>query len=489
MPLLDQVRATIVQHNLFARGDTIVIGVSGGPDSLVLLHVLRALREELQIALHIAHLNHQLRGKDSDADAGYVSALAREWGLPATVEVRDVGALARQDHVSLEQAARQARYAFLARIAQHIGARVVAVAHNADDQVETVLMHFIRGAGLAGLRGMQYKSEIGDWRLQIRDSQSPSSNLQLVRPLLDVTRVEIEKYCQAHYLAPRNDQSNFDTTILRNRLRHQVLPFLEELNPNLRAVLLRTACSTADDYDFLHSRIRAAYDHVAQETAGVIIFDREVWRALHPALQRGTLRVAIQQLRQNLRDVEWTHVENARRIALEKTTGAEATLPQDLVLVVGYSEFVIRDAARRLPLPDMPLLRVERLTLPFEGITELPHTNWVVETGIIREQEVADQWTAFFDPAKCRGEIYLRCRQPGDRFQPAGLRGHSQSLNAFLINEKIPSAVRDQLPILIIGEHIAWVCGWRTDERARARGDLSEVWRVAFRKKSRQVSR
>ena len=156
MAVIDQVRATIAQHNLFAPGDKVVVGVSGGPDSLALLHALRALRAELQIDLHVAHLNHQLREEASDADAQFVAWLAQEWKLPKTIEARDVRALAGSRHLSIEEAARHARYEFLIEVAQRIGASVIAVAHHADDQVETVMMHMLRGAGLVWLRGMLF---------------------------------------------------------------------------------------------------------------------------------------------------------------------------------------------------------------------------------------------------------------------------------------------------------------------------------------------
>jgi tRNA(Ile)-lysidine synthase len=482
MTLLQQVRATNAQHSLFSPGDAVVVGVSGGPDSLTLLHSLRALRDELQITLHVAHLNHQLRGSESDADAEFVAWLAREWDLPATVEARDVGAFAREQRLSLEEAARQARYAFLAEVAQRVGARVIAVAHHADDQAETVLMHFLRGAGMAGLRGMEYKTEIRDSRFQ-----PPIPNLQLVRPLLNVTREEIEDYCKENSLTPRFDRSNLDMTFFRNRLRQEVLPYLETLNPNIRRVLLRTSHALADDYDFLQAQVRAAYAQVAREEEDTIVFARGAWSALHPALQRGTLRAAAQQLRSDLRNIDWTHIEGARRVALEKSTGAAATLVGGLMLVVGYNAFMVGmepRLRRGLLLPDLPLLHAERIALPVRGVVELPNSEWVVETGIASSQkETADRWTALLDLEKCSGEFFLRRRRPGDRFQPTGLRGHTQSLHEFMIDKKIPHAARSALPLLIVSERIVWVCGWRLAEGVHVTPDTRQVWRVTFRKK------
>ncbi len=476
--LVDRVRAAITRHALIARGDKVIIGVSGGPDSLALLHVLCALRDELQFTIHVAHLNHQLRGDASQADADFVAAIARAWNLDATIESRDVNALAQAEHLSIEEAARNARFAFLAAVAQAQGARVIAVAHNADDQAETVLMHLLRGAGMAGLRGMEFKSQF-----PISNSQFPVSNLHLIRPLFDVTRAEIEAYVQANGLTPRQDQSNFDTTFFRNRLRHETLPYLETLNPNVRNILRHTANGVRDDYNFLNAAVESAFASIARESDDTIIFSREQWRALHPALQRGTLRAAIQQLRRNLRDVDWAHIENARLIALAKNAGAAATLPRGLMLTVGYADFVIADAARIVPLDHVPLLRAARIALPKQGRVALPDSDWIVETetGNDLAPTALDRWSATFDAAHCTGARYLRARLPQDRFQPAGLNGHSQTLRKYMIDAKIPRALRERLPLLIVGEQIAWVCGWRVDVRARVTDTTREFWRVTFR--------
>ena len=489
MAVLAQIRATIAEHGLFSPGDRVVVGVSGGPDSLTLLHCLRALHAELHVELHVAHLNHQLRGEASDADAQFVAWLAREWNLPATIEARDVQTLANEQHLSIEEAARHARYEFLSDVARRVGSRVIAVAHNTDDQVETLLMHFMRGAGLAGLRGMLYKTEIGDWRFGAPTSklQSLTSNLYLVRPLLDVTRAEIETYCKRNYLAPRVDASNTNTTFFRNRLRNEALPYLETLNPNLRQTLVRASHALTDDFDFVQRGVRSAYAIVAREVNGVIVFDRTAWRALHPAIQRGTLRAAVQQLRGNLRNIDWTHIEDARRVALEKSAGAQATLPGGLMLSVGYTDFTIADAEHGARLPDLPLLYVDRVELFPEGVTELPDSEWVVQTQTVNHKiETTDRWTARFDSEQSKGAIYLRRRRAGDRFQPAGMVGHTQSLHEFMINEKIPRAARGLLPLLIVDEQIVWVCGWRIDERAQTTDATRAFWQVSFRKKEKR---
>ncbi len=481
MEVKAQVRRSIEQHRLLAPGDKIVVGVSGGPDSLALLHVLRALSDDLQITLYVAHLNHQLRGAASDEDSEFVANLAREWGLPATIESRDVAALAREQHLSIEEAARDARYDLLAEVAARVGARVIAVAHNADDQVETILMHLLRGSGMAGLRGMAYESQALSFRFQdVRNPEPDNWNLKLIRPLLDVTRVEIEAYCKENALSPRMDESNLDATFFRNRLRLQVIPYLETLNPNLRPVLRRMAQSITDDYAFLHRQTQDAFAQVARAENGAIVFALQPWRALDPALQRGTLRMAVQQLRRDLRNVDWTHIEDARRVALEKETGAMATLPDGLMLAVGYDAFTIGNT-RNEPLPDLPLLQVESIALAVPGVTPLPGSDWLVEREIVaRVPDDANRWVASLDFDKVGNDLFLRRRRPGDRFEPLGL-GHSKSLHEFMIDAKIPQAVRDQLPLLVARDRIVWVCGWRIDERARVTPQTKQVLQVSFK--------
>lgn len=480
--LLDQVRSTIGVHGLVAPGDRLVAGVSGGPDSLALLHVLYSLREPLEISLHVAHLDHQLRGPASAADAAFVADLAQRWGLPATVGARDVATYARERRLSIEEAARHARYEFLAEVARRVGATRIAVAHNADDQVETILMHFLRGAGLGGLRGMAYQSAL-PFPFAAHDSSFATSHLILIRPLLDIPRAEIEAYCTENGLAPRVDSSNLDQALFRNRLRHEVLPYLERLNPNLRQVLLHTGHALADDYDLLQGQVREAFTVLAREEDGIIVLALAKWRALAPALQRGTLREAVRVLRSELRDFDWDHVEGARRIALDKATGALATLPQDLLLRVGYDELLIGPAAqvRNARRHDLPQLAADRLVVPVPGRVALPGSLWAARTAFTDTRVVPDRWTVLLDAGLIEEGLALRPRRPGDTFQPSGMKG-KKSLHEFMIDEKIPRDVRERLPLLVSGDRILWVCGWRVDERARVTPATRRILQVTMEK-------
>ena len=273
MNLLSQVRKTIEEHDLLVAGESVVVGVSGGPDSLCLLHLLRHLSRAYDLTLHVAHLDHGIRGEESRVDAQFVADLARQWELPATVERADVPRLAEEEGLAIEEAARRARYRFLARVAGQVGASRIAVGHNADDQAETVLMHFLRGSGLAGLRGILPLSPLGELRLGQSERDSPlAAELRLIRPLLEVPRSAIEAYCRDQELSPRFDRSNLDTTYYRNRLRHKLLPVLETYNPNVREVLRRTAQVMAADHELLRlpANLREVAKSVGERRLSVI---------------------------------------------------------------------------------------------------------------------------------------------------------------------------------------------------------------------------
>ncbi len=483
MDVISQVRTTIRECGLFRAGETVVVGVSGGPDSLCLLHVLNHLREELEIKLHVAHLDHGIR-PESPEDARFVAETARAWGLLCTVERQDVPALAREEGFALEQAARRARYRFLARIARDVDARTVAVGHNADDQVETVIMHLIRGAGLAGLRGMQPKSPYPP-ALGEHDAQAVADTLTLVRPLLEVPRSAIEAYCQAHGLQPRFDRSNLDITFFRNRLRHELIPELETYNPKIREVLRRTARVIADEYDYLRRQRARDWKRVVTPGNGCFVFNLTEWQKLHISTQRSLLRQAVRRLRRELRDIDWVHIENALEVANAKPAGSQATLPAGLALFKSYDSFTVGEAE---PLPDWPLLHVERLRLTIPGVTAISGTGWQVVADITTRSDLAeselrapDPWHVVMDLDASGSELYLRRRKAGDRFQPLGMSGHAKTVAEFMIAEKIPQHVRDRLPIVVnADDQIVWLAGWRLDERVRITETTTRVLRLRF---------
>ncbi len=470
-PLAERVRVAIEEHGLLPPGEPVVVGVSGGPDSLCLLHLLRALAPAWDAALRPAHLNHGIRPEAED-EAAYVARLCAAWGLPCRIERVDVPARAAAQGLSLEEAARQARYAFLGRMARELGAPTVAVAHHADDQVETVLMHLLRGSGLAGLRGMRPLTPLEELHLGPEaDAGGGLQGVRLARPLLDATRAEIEAYCRDQGLEPLCDRSNLDTTLFRNRIRHELLPYLEGYNPNIRALLCRTAEALAGDHDLLRGLLAEAWPTVArQEAAEGIVLDLAALRGLPVGLQRSVLREAVQRLRRSLRDIAFEHIETARRIVAYGRVGDQATLPGGLLLTLGYDAALL--AAQGVGWPPEERPRVAGpLPLALPGQAILPDGRWRLTARLLPRGDLpegwrtnADPYTAFLDADRLQGPLLLRPRRRGDALYPLGL-GHRQDVKDLLINAKVPRHERDSLPLLLCGDDVAWVVGVRVDAR------------------------
>ena len=478
--VLSKVANYVQRHDMLPSGTQVVVGVSGGPDSLCLLHVLWRLRDELGIGLHVATLDHGLRPESAD-EVRFVADFAQKLGLPVTIGRRDVTALATEHKLGLEEAARQARYAFLAEVAFETGATHIAVGHNADDQVETVLMHFLRGAGLAGLRGMLPVTPLGEYHLP----EPLRRPLTLVRPLLNIPRREIEAYCREHGLKPRFDRSNLDTTFFRNRLRHEVIPLLEGISPRLRERVLNMADVLAADYEVLREQLNSAWERVIRdESAGQVIIGRGEWLKLPLSLQRAVIRRAVWQLRGNLRDVSFLHVDSAVWVGRDGKTGSQATLPAGLILRVEYDSLIVAPAGEMPAPPDWPLLwGAEPLTVPDEGVLPLPGSDWVLVTertgAPLTADVLADPWTAALNIPR-GADMILRGRRPGDRFTPQGMGGHHQKVSDFMINAKIPAWLRDHIPLLVVNGEIAWVAGFRVGEHFTITGRAEDYLLARF---------
>ncbi len=467
-PALEQrVLGFVQEHHLIPCHQQLLVAVSGGPDSVCLLHLLDRLKGALGITLHVAHLNHQLRGAAADADAQYVSDLARRLSIPTTIERRDVKAYQARQRLSPEEAAREVRYTFLAEVAGSIGASRAAVGHTSDDHIETIVMHLIRGTGTRGLRGLQ---PVTEWRLV-------SNSMTVIRPLLRVSREETASYCARHQLSPRIDASNLSLSPLRNRIRHQLLPLLQSYNPRIAEAILRTGRIANDDIAFLDQEIARLWDETARKQENTIILDKERFCRLPSALQRYLLRGAIERLTGNIRDIEMRHVDGIMA-ALTKPAGRSLNLPSGLTFSIDYNSFLLsRDPAAMTPLP---ILNTGLAQLDVPGETRLP--GWRVKATITSPSAVkydASGYDAYLDLYKTGKELVVRSRQPGDRFQPLGT-SQPKKLNEFMIDAKVPRPWRQRIPLVCSPPHILWVVGWRIDDRAKVTQDTEQVLCLQF---------
>lgn len=323
-PLVERVFSFINRHGLILEKETVLVGVSGGPDSVCLLKILVTLRERLGIRLHVAHLNHLLRGTESEADARYVSELSGQLGVTVTLGQREVRTHQTTNHSSLEEAAREVRYQFFAEVAKSISADRIAIGHTADDQAETILMHLVRGSGIYGLQGMHPITEL---------KSLVDSPLIVVRPLLEVYRKEIEAYCEMQATAPRQDSSNLSNSFFRNRVRHELTPLLQSYNPRIKEALLRLADSSAVDASFFKECISEMWDSVVHnEGETFVLIGKEILK-LHPSLQSYLFREVVRRLLGNLKDIEWKHIE-IMRTSMNLTKGKCVNLPRGLTFYI-----------------------------------------------------------------------------------------------------------------------------------------------------------
>jgi len=474
LDLIKTVRETIDTHALLPAGETIVVGVSGGPDSLCLLHVLQTLAPRYRVSLHVGHLEHGIRGQESLDDAVFVRDTCEAWEVPVSVERLDVPALAGRRGIAIEEAARQARYRFLSDLARSHHSHTIAVGHNADDQVETVLMHFLRGSGIAGLRGMRPSSRVEELRLgDEAGKQHIGPGIRLIRPLLYVPRPDIERYCADQDLHPRFDRSNLDTTYYRNRLRHELIACLETYNPNIREVLRRTAEIMAGDYEVLREQLKAAWREVVlRESKDAILVDLPLLRQLPDGLVRSILREGVHRLRHSLRNINWVHVNDALKVVRQGRTGAAATLPSGLALRLGYDTALM--AAEDAPWPSRPRPEIgsDPVSVRVPGNTPIGDSGWTLHIAVMERDNLPGGWdtvshphTAYLDADRLREAPVLRSRQPGDWLVPLGMQGRRQRLGDLMINVKVPRHERASVPLLVSGGDIAWVVGHRLDER------------------------
>lgn len=489
-PLLSRVHTVLDAQHLWRPAARLVVAVSGGPDSLCLLHALRRLRAAGGPALHVAHLEHGFRGPQSAAEAQFVAQTAHAWDIPATVEHVDVPALLAVTGGNSHAVAREVRYAFLHRVAREVAADAIVTAHHADDQAETVLMHLLHGAGPAGLRGMLV---------------TVAQPTLLLRPLLDVTRREIEQYCADHNLTPQDDPSNTAPHYTRARIRTALLPLLVQYNPQIVTALGRTARICADDYAYIQTELDRLWPALTEPRPAAVYFRAEQWHQLHPALQRYALRRAASQLTGG-GELGYEQVE-AGRAAASQGAGQQQTLALGLLLRVEHGGFLILasasyadDAATAADYVALPQLVNDGIVLPVPGIIPLS-TAWYAEAGYgslppgaalpgASEAPRASpgpatqwRWSVILDADRLDGPLLWRRRQPGDRFRPASGCG-SRRLQDFMVDAKVPRALRAAWPVLATPTHIVWVAGLRADDRFQATDSTRRiVWVVLKRRR------
>lgn len=454
--LLSLLDRTIREHRLFQPDDTIVVAISGGADSTALLNLLTRL-PGYTLRLVAAHLNHCLRGVESDADQEFCRKMAARYSIPFRSKRVDVRKFASENRLNLEDAGRRARILFLDEICSEYGAGAVALAHHADDQAETILMRLLRGSGMAGLSGMAYRND--------RD---------YVRPLLEISRSEIEQYLRRAGLSWREDASNSDTTYLRNRIRHELLPDLEKYNPAIRSSLAATASLLSDDEALLAELTEQAFTKLCRTGEGETVCSVAQLRILNPALRRRVLRRAFVQLTGSLDRVARNHILAICSMIESDRPNARLSLPQRVTILKEYDRLSFRltagtdqDAAPNLIITEPGYYRLPTGALTVQ-ISEPPADFKTVPAG-----------TAYFSLDKVPFPWQLRTFHPGDRIIPFGMSGRKKVKDIF-IARKIALSERKRIPLLFCGADLIWIADLGVSELCRIDSPLDVKVQVTW---------
>ncbi|MXY28200.1 tRNA lysidine(34) synthetase TilS [Candidatus Poribacteria bacterium] len=460
---VQQMHRLISQHNMIEPNETVLVAVSGGADSLALLYGLHALHTQLNCRFHVVHLNHCLR-PDADADADFVQQHASLLDLPCTVRRAEVPRLVKKWKLSVEAAGRKARYQFYDTVCTEVGATKVALGHHQDDTAETVLMNLIRGSGATGLTGI-----------------APVRDLKIIRPLVGSTRQQIEAFLASIGVTPRHDATNTDKRYLRNRIRHELIPLLENnYNPNIRTGLTRTADVLGAESEYLNTIALAAFEACRisdTDKAAVpnsIVLNRTKFREYHIALQRRVLRQSVTEMLGDMNDLYFVHYEAMLNLIEGNAPNTAVALPHSLRFRRVYQHLVFERCTSAEPSPTGESNSfTHSLVVPGKTLIMALKAEITAEVGEVSSHETLTlpdgKLEAIFDYEKLR-EVFgdtlslrVRNRREGDRFQPYGMQGRKK-IKDFLIDAKVPRDTRDSMPLLVCGDQVLWLIGYTTCE-------------------------
>ncbi len=457
------------RHHLIAPGDAVLVAVSGGADSVVLLELLCRLRHGGSITLAACHLDHCLRGAESTEDARFVEQLCGRLNVPLESARRDVAALARDSGLGIEETARKVRYEFFAEAARRRGSARVATGHTLSDNAETILQRLIEGAGAAGLSGIPPARPLED-----------GSAVMVVRPLLFATRQKIEQYRDERGLSSRLDRTNLQPLYLRNRIRHELLALLREYNPSIEEALSRTATCIDALRDLVKGDASSLIDTVAsRDESGRIVLDVEGLTSAHPAVSGEVVLWALREADVDGRRLAWAHVEAILDLAAGPNPSGELDLPGALIARREYGRIVIgaagvlggcADFQAGLGVPGEVVLPGGAGRIQARPVEGLKLSDFVC--GKTPEEELIDASALY-------GDLYVRFAQTGDRFRPLGAPG-ARKLQDFFVDEKVPRRLRASTPLVLDNEGIIWVASRRIAERVKVTGQTRHLLQLRF---------
>lgn len=464
--LEERVIKNVYKHKLIRENDNIILGLSGGPDSMVLLHILLYVRERISFNLVIAHVNHGVRGEEALKDEKFTEKVAKELGLDFFSTKADMVGLAKEKNISEEEAGREIRYVFFRELIKELGHGKIAVAHNRNDQAETLLMRIMRGTGIDGLAGMSFKSD------------------DIIRPILDINRWEIEKYVEENSIETVVDKTNLETIYSRNKVRLELIPYIKEnFNPNIIDTLFRLSENAKLDSYFLEDFSSKVYKSISKEKSTSVVIKSGLFMEEDKAVKNRIIRKAIYNLINTLQGIEEVHISSVVDLFNKGETGKRIDLPNNLLAKVSYNNLIIEknineDMAGVCENKEETILKI--------GQNYLEGYNLEINLKIMDRKDInfknVSSNVKFFDYDIMNEEIWIRTRNPGDRFAPIGMKGRKK-IKDYFIDEKIPRDLRDEIPLLMCGENIIWVIGYRMSEAYKVKKETRDVLRVEYKNK------
>ncbi len=448
----------IDQYAMVSEGDKILIALSGGADSVALFLLFMDFQSKMKLNICAAHLNHGLRGKESDEDERFVKELCQKFSAKCFSTRENIKERAKRDRTSIEVAGREARLGFLQKISGKIKANKIALGHTMNDQAENLLLRLFRGSGTKGLSSMK-----------------PSDG-NIIRPLLSISRREIESYLRFKKSSYRIDSSNEDMRFTRNRIRHNLIPFLkEEYNPEIVETLARTAQILSEEDSFLDSLISEIIRREAKIKNGSVEISLELLKHLAPALSRRIIRRSIQFIRGNLRKITFKDIEKAREIMVKSKGNRNLLLPS------GINVKIYKDSITLAASSDSdPIYKDTQQVLNIEGLTEISHHAVLVEAKVMKREDFKDDLKAgssekaFLDFEKTGAKLSIRTIKKGDFFHPFNSPGRKK-VSDYFIDKKVPQEKRKETLIVTSKDHIVWIAGYQIDDRFKIDRDTKKV--------------
>lgn len=446
--IINRVRNFIIAQRLIQSGESVLAACSGGPDSLALVDILRHIQRELPFQLAVAHVDHMFRGKASAADAQFVRDYCQSYDIPCFSTTINVPQYLNLHGGSIQDISRKLRYEYLHEVAKNWGNAKIATGHHQDDQVETILLHLFRGSGGTGLSGMRARTG------------------EIIRPLLSLSRQEIEDYCQQNTLKPRQDLSNLKTDYLRNAIRLCIIPQIEAtIGGSIREPICRTGQILSAEQDFLHETVQAMWPALTCETPKATILYTEPLSTLHIALKRVVFRQLFEKKQGSLTGISFHHVEKLIEMADRWPVGSKLDLPGGWQAVREYTAIQVR---QRETEPVSQEIAAPGVQLLIPGETEVRELGIQIKASVQSDMpKNVDPAAAVFDLAALHQPLFVRTRRPGDRFSPRGMLG-DKKLKDFFIDRKIPRSLRNQVPVFHdSGDTIFWLGGLRASRQGQ----------------------